>query len=112
MFKFWGDGSQAAKDLVDAIKVRSTENFNWTFIFILAIVFYVYWQWPCDAGLRRIERRCSHHLPSGHRPPQGRNRADAGAHYAEVRNSFGLQGRCLKRQPCRQSETHRRHRQA
>ncbi len=43
MFKFWGDGSQAAKDLVDAIRVRSTENFNWTFIFILAVVFYVYW---------------------------------------------------------------------
>ena len=43
MFNFWGDGSQAAKDLVDAIKVRSTENFNWTFIFILAVVFYVYW---------------------------------------------------------------------
>ena len=43
MFKFWGDGSQEAKALVDAIKVRSTENFNWTFIFILAVVFYVYW---------------------------------------------------------------------
>ena len=43
MFKFWGDGSQEAMDLVDAIKVRSTENFNWTFIFILAVVFYVYW---------------------------------------------------------------------
>ena len=43
MFKFWGDGSQAAKDLVDSIVVRSTENFNWTFIFILAVVFYVYW---------------------------------------------------------------------
>ena len=43
MFKFWGDGSQAAKDLVDAIIVRSTDNFNWTFIFILAVVFYVYW---------------------------------------------------------------------
>ena len=43
MFQFWGDGSQAAKDLVDAIVVRSTENFNWTFIFILAVVFYVYW---------------------------------------------------------------------
>ena len=42
-FKFWGDGSQEAKDLVDAIRVRSTENFNWTFIFILAVVFYVYW---------------------------------------------------------------------
>ena len=43
MFQFWGDGSQEAKDLVDAIVVRSTENFNWTFIFILAVVFYVYW---------------------------------------------------------------------
>ncbi len=42
-FQFWGDGSQAAKDLVDAIVVRSTDNFNWTFIFILAVVFYVYW---------------------------------------------------------------------
>ncbi len=43
MFKFWGDGSDAAKALVDAVVVRSTENFNWTFIFILAVVFYVYW---------------------------------------------------------------------
>lgn len=43
MFKFWGDGSSEAKALVDAIVVRSTENFNWTFIFILAVVFYVYW---------------------------------------------------------------------
>ena len=43
MFKFWGDGSQEAMDLVDKIRVRSTENFNWTFIFILAVVFYVYW---------------------------------------------------------------------
>ena len=43
MFKFWGDGSQLAKDLVDAVNVRSTANFNWTFIFILAVVFYVYW---------------------------------------------------------------------
>ncbi|MCR4610652.1 MAG: hypothetical protein K5644_02020 [Lachnospiraceae bacterium] len=43
MFQFWGDGSQTAMDLVDAVKVRSTENFNWTFIFILAVVFYVYW---------------------------------------------------------------------
>lgn len=42
-FKFWGDGSDLAKSLVDAIRVRSTENFNWTFIFILAVVFYVYW---------------------------------------------------------------------
>ena len=43
MLKFWGDGSQQAKSLVDSIIVRSTENFNWTFIFILAVVFYVYW---------------------------------------------------------------------
>lgn len=43
MFQFWGDGSQLSKDLVDAIVVRSTENFNWTFIFILAVVFYAYW---------------------------------------------------------------------
>jgi len=43
MFKFWGDGSELSKSLVDAVNVRSTENFNWTFIFILAVVFYVYW---------------------------------------------------------------------
>ena len=43
MFQFWGDGSQEAKSLVEQIQVRSTENFNWTFIFILAVVFYVYW---------------------------------------------------------------------
>ena len=43
MFTFWGDGSDGAKGLVDQIVVRSTENFNWTFIFILAVVFYVYW---------------------------------------------------------------------
>lgn len=43
MLKFWGDGSDFAKNLVDAVNVRSTENFNWTFIFILAVVFYVYW---------------------------------------------------------------------
>ena len=43
MFKFWGDGSAEARALVDAIQVRSTANFNWTFIFILAVVFYVYW---------------------------------------------------------------------
>ncbi len=41
--KFWGDGSQESMDLVNAIKVRDTGNFNWTFIFILAVVFYVYW---------------------------------------------------------------------
>jgi len=43
MFQFWGTGSDEAKALVDAVAVRSTENFNWTFIFILAVVFYVYW---------------------------------------------------------------------
>ena len=43
MLVFWGDGSQHAKDLVSQIQVRSTDNFNWTFIFILAVVFYVYW---------------------------------------------------------------------
>ncbi|MBO4902095.1 MAG: hypothetical protein J5518_04825 [Lachnospiraceae bacterium] len=43
MFRFWGDGSDLSKSLVEAIQVRSTENFNWTFIFILAVVFYVYW---------------------------------------------------------------------
>ena len=43
MFVFWGNGSQEAKNLVNSIQVRSTENFNWTFIFILAVVFYVYW---------------------------------------------------------------------
>ena len=43
MFQFWGDGSQLSKDLVNQIVVRSTDNFNWTFIFILAVVFYVYW---------------------------------------------------------------------
>ena len=43
MFRFWGDGSQESMDLVNSIRVRSTENFNWTFIFILAVVFYVYW---------------------------------------------------------------------
>ena len=41
MFRFWGDGTTAS--LIDDIVVRSTDNFNWTFIFILAVVFYVYW---------------------------------------------------------------------
>ncbi|MBO4667809.1 MAG: hypothetical protein J5666_06790, partial [Bacilli bacterium] len=41
--KFWGDGSDLAKSWVDGIIVRGTQNFNWTFIFILAVVFYVYW---------------------------------------------------------------------
>ncbi len=42
-FIFWGDGSRESMALVDAVRVRSTDNFNWTFIFILAVVFYVYW---------------------------------------------------------------------
>ena len=32
-FKFWGNPDN--QSLVDAIKVRDTGNFNWTFIFIL-----------------------------------------------------------------------------
>ncbi len=43
MFVFWGNGSEESMELVRSILVRSTENFNWTFIFILAVVFYVYW---------------------------------------------------------------------
>ncbi|MEA5051124.1 MAG: hypothetical protein VB021_06580 [Oscillospiraceae bacterium] len=43
MFRFWGSGSPEVMRQVGAIAVRSTENFNWTFIFILAVVFYVYW---------------------------------------------------------------------
>ncbi len=43
MFVFWGNGSEESKELIRQIIVRSTENFNWTFIFILAVVFYVYW---------------------------------------------------------------------
>ena len=43
MLKFWGDGSQEAMDLVSTIRVRSTDHFNWTFIFILSVVFYIYW---------------------------------------------------------------------
>ena len=39
--KFWGDNANAS--LIDKIVVRNTDHFNWTFIFILAVVFYVYW---------------------------------------------------------------------
>jgi len=56
MFVFWGDGSQASRDLVDAIRVRSTENFNWTFIFILAVVFYVYWS---EINRKNVEAVCA-----------------------------------------------------
>ena len=43
MFIFFGPSSENARELVENIKVRWTGNFNWTFIFILAVVFYVYW---------------------------------------------------------------------
>lgn len=44
-FIFWGPSSSNAAELVELAKqqVRHTANFNWTFIFILAVVFYVYW---------------------------------------------------------------------
>jgi len=43
VLKWWGDGSDKAKDAIEKIVVRSTENFSWVFIFALAVVFYVYW---------------------------------------------------------------------
>ena len=43
MFQFWGTGSAEVMAKVSSVAVRSTANFNWTFIFILAVVFYVYW---------------------------------------------------------------------
>lgn len=43
MFKFWGNGSEESKNLIRNIIVRDTTNFDWTFIFILAVVFYIYW---------------------------------------------------------------------
>lgn len=39
----FGDGSAQAKAAVEAVIPRSLENFDWTFIFILAVVFYIYW---------------------------------------------------------------------
>ena len=44
-FVFFGPSSADAWDRVkDALtQVRHTGNFNWTFIFILAVVFYIYW---------------------------------------------------------------------
>ena len=41
-FKWWGTGSDAVLDLIAKIQVRDTTNFNWTFIFILAVVFFIY----------------------------------------------------------------------
>ena len=42
---FFGPGTEEALDKIHEAfnHVRSTSNFNWTFIFILAVVFYVYW---------------------------------------------------------------------
>lgn len=38
------NGKTAAEQVTEAFThVRDTQNFNWTFIFILAVVFYVYW---------------------------------------------------------------------
>ena len=44
-FIFFGPSSANAKELVERAyqSLRTTDNFNWTFIFILAVVFYVYW---------------------------------------------------------------------
>lgn len=47
-FVFWGPKGDAVAEAAERVahaltQVRSTENFNWTFIFILAVVFYVYW---------------------------------------------------------------------
>lgn len=44
-FIFFGPSSADAAERVKQAftQVRSTMNFNWTFIFILAVVFYVYW---------------------------------------------------------------------
>lgn len=41
---WFGDGSQAAKDAANAARaaVRSTDNFNWTFIALFAIVVIIY----------------------------------------------------------------------
>lgn len=42
VLKFWGDGSAAAMEQVEKIAVRSTENFNWSFIWV-----YKWWGvWP------------------------------------------------------------------
>lgn len=39
----FGNGSDAAKQAVQSVVPRSLDNFNWTFIFILAVVVYIYW---------------------------------------------------------------------
>ena len=43
-FKWWGGGeTEEIIKFFENLHVRDTFNFNWTFIFILAVVFYVYW---------------------------------------------------------------------
>lgn len=43
-FIFWGPSGGGQDAVNEAFNhVRDTANFNWTFIFILAVVFYVYW---------------------------------------------------------------------
>ncbi|MBR3675222.1 MAG: hypothetical protein IKN69_03685, partial [Bacilli bacterium] len=39
----FGDNSDAAKEAVSKILPRDLANFNWTFIALLAVVFYIYW---------------------------------------------------------------------
>lgn len=53
MFEFWGSPNN--KSIVDNIIVRSNQNFNWTFIFILAVVFCVYWDNIKKKNFRAIE---------------------------------------------------------
>lgn len=36
-------GTESNKVFADAVKVRDLSNFNWTFIALLAVVFYIYW---------------------------------------------------------------------
>jgi len=54
-FKFEWIGDPANKSIVDNIVVRSNANFNWTFIFILAVVFCVYWDNIKKKNFRAIE---------------------------------------------------------
>ena len=47
-FIFFGPSGAGTADAMSRVTeaykhVRGTLNFNWTFIFILAVVFYVYW---------------------------------------------------------------------
>ena len=50
MFVFWGNGSQISMDLVDSIRVRSTENFNWTAVCAGLALYGVHWLYEiCNA---------------------------------------------------------------